>query len=70
MEWCAAVGEKAAVVLGFRGSVVVPVLDEGGAVELNAGAAAGAVGLVFVPCSVGDCGGSEEEISVVMFVGS
>lgn len=64
MEWRAAVGGKAAVVLGFRGSVVVP------AVELMAGAAGGAVGLVFVPSSGDDCGGSEEEARVVLFVGS
>lgn len=50
--------------------MVVPALDEGGAVELNAGAAVGVVGLVFVPSSEEDCGSSEEEVRVAMFVGS
>lgn len=69
MEWRGSVGGMAAVVLGFCGSLDVPALDEGGAVELNAGAAVSVVGLVFVPSSEEDCGGSEE-VRVAVFVGS
>lgn len=44
--------------------MVVPLPDEGDAVELNAGAAVGVV-----PSSEEDCGGSEEEVGVSVFVG-
>lgn len=63
-EGRAAVEEKAAVVVGFWGSE-----DEGGAVELNAGAAVGVIGVFMSSCS-GNCGRSDDVVRVAMFVES
>lgn len=59
-------GENSAEVLGF-GSVVVPVLDEVGAMEMNAGAAVDAVGVACAWFSK-DCRGSEEAGGVAVWV--
>lgn len=67
MEGRAAVGDNAAGALGRF--MVVPVWDEGGAVELNVGLGVGLVGVIGAWLS-GDCGGSEEEDGVAVLVGS
>lgn len=59
-------GENSAEVLGF-GSEVVPVLDEVGAMEMNAGAEVDTVGVVCAWFS-NDCRGSEEAGGVAVFV--